>query len=250
MTRTRHRTAGATAGAATERDSDQDVLDAQADADAADSHLLGLTPGEARRRRAAELRVEASALDGEGLSDQDFYTLNGGGPTAHLQGAIWKQPGMTEREVGGLDRQQRKSYDGFAPENEMERARARMMILLETTATGALQKAARPDADVATKRAFVELGLRCIESFNKVSDRFERARGQAQQQIFVQHNRFDTGSQAVLQNVQTERVEAGSGLPPLLKGVHGPHQEAPVAANESEVAQQAPRRVRGGRSPV
>ncbi|MDP3495987.1 MAG: hypothetical protein Q8R82_22985 [Hyphomonadaceae bacterium] len=157
---------------------------------------------------------------------------------------------MTERQIDALDRQQRKSYDGFAPENEMARMRARMMILLETTVTGALQKAAHPDAGLAETRAYVDLGVRCIESLNKVSDRFERARGQAQQQIFVQHNRFDTGSQAVLQNVQTERVEAGSGLPPLLQGVHGSHEEPPAAANGPVAAQPVPRRVRGGRSPV
>lgn len=218
MKRTRHRIDDAEAGAATDRGSADDVLDLQADAEAAESRSVDLTPGEARRRRGAELRSEGSAIDGEGLSDQDFYTLNGGGPTAHLQRAIWKLPGMTERQIDALDRQQRKSYDGFAPENEMARMRARMMIVLETVATGSFQKAAHPDADLAETRAYVDLGLRCIEGLNKISDRFERARGQAQQQIFVQHNRFDPGSQAVLQNVQTDRIESSSGKLPLLNG--------------------------------
>ena len=178
--------------------------------DEAAARFQGLSAGERDRRRAAELRSEAAALDGGDLSDEDFHTLNGGGPAEGLKHAVWKHAGISESQIDLVHRQQRKSYKGYAPQNELEATRARCMILLETAATGAFQKAAAHDADAAARLAYMEVALRCLDGFNKISDRFERARGQAHQQIFVQHNRFDNGSQAVLQNVQAERVESNS----------------------------------------
>lgn len=203
-----------------------------------------LSPDEQRRVRAAELRSEAAALDGADLSEEDFHMMNGGGPTDRLHAAVWKLPHMTEREIGAARRQQRISYKGLAAVDELERARARCMILLETAATGAFHKAAEDNTDIGTRQAYVDLALRCLEGLNKMSDRFERARGQAQQQIFVQHNRFDNGSRAVLQTVQTERLEPRSGLPPLLSGAQPANGETPSAVEESPPPHSAKRRKR------
>lgn len=204
-----------------------------------------LTPDEQRRLRAAELRSEAAALDGADLSEDDFHILNGGGPTDRLHAAVWKLPHMTEREIDAARRQQRTSYKGLAAVDELERARARCMILLETAATGAFHKAAEDNADIGTRQAYVNLALRCLDGLNKMSDRFERARGQAQQQIFVQHNRFDNGSQAVLQTVQTERVESRSGPSPLSKCAQPADGETSSDLEESPPPYSAKRRKRG-----
>jgi len=213
------------------------------------AHQEVFTSLEHRLRRAAQLRSEAASLDGEGLSERDFHILNGSSPTRLLRAAIWKRSGGSEREFDALDLQQRKSYEGFAPENELARARARQMILLETATTGALQSAANPEIDIAGKRAYMELALRCIEAFNKLSDRFERARGLAQQQIFVQHNRFDPGSQAVLQNVQTERIEGGSSTPQLLNGLQTQGDGGAPAAVGQQPSPSRQRRKRSARKP-
>ena len=153
--------------------------------------------------------------------------------------------GHGRAEIDAARRQQRTSYKGLAAVDELERARARCMILLETAATGAFHKAAEDNADIGTRQAYVNLALRCLDGLNKMSDRFERARGQAQQQIFVQHNRFDNGSQAVLQTVQTERVESRSGPSPLSKCAQPADGETSSDLEESPPPYSAKRRKRG-----
>ncbi len=172
---------------------------------------------EERKIRAAQLRQEAAILSDEMITTADFYILNGGGdPASSQHKAIWKLPGMSDREVRALERQQSQFYEQQAPANPIECARVRHMSLLDAAATGALQAAARCNGDVVAARAYTELGVRCLDAFNKASDRFERGRGLLQQKIFVQHNKFDSGSQAVVQTYQTEAIghastDAGRG---------------------------------------
>lgn len=209
--------------------SDSHKRDPSNDNDEKDFPQNGESTDSWRRRRAAELRSEACVLEDGILSTADYYALNGGGPNDHLHNVIWKSPGMTDREKDKLRAQQNQTYHGLAPTDAMERMRARCMVMLESAATGAFMKAAVADDPTATE-AYLTMALRSLEGFNKMSERFERARGQPQQQIVVQHNRFDSGSQAVLQTVQADKIENHAVPTPLLGQTIDPLEVATVTA--------------------